>query len=719
MSEALDAFASTYSFPFDEFQVEACEHLAAGGGVLVAAPTGSGKTVVGEFAIWLALQSGTKCFYTTPIKALSNQKYHDLCARFGDENVGLLTGDTSINGEAPVVVMTTEVLRNMIYAGSRTLLGLSYVVMDEVHYLADRFRGAVWEEVILGLADSVQLVALSATVNNAEEFGAWLDWVRDGVAVVVSEKRPVPLFQHVMAGEQIHSLFDKRGAHFNPALMGLALEQQQRFRNRGPRGHGPGRGASLTPKRRDVVAKLKSMNLLPAIYFIFSRNGCDGAVRQLLTDGVRLTNKDERNELLAIAQAHGATLSFEDKRAIDWETFTTALGAGIAAHHAGLLPLVKSIVEEGFVRGLIKVVFATETLALGINMPAKSVVIEKLVKFNGEETAEMTPVEYTQLTGRAGRRGIDVEGHAVVLWGSTMNPKMVAGLAGKRTYPLVSSFVPSYNMAVNLVGTLGRKRAREVLQRSFAQYQADRRGGGALDANNQRGAGASRSGSARQRNGADSQLNSARGRSRDSLVSRPSSAGKRSIVREFDSVCAVLDELGYLDRNNPDSVPQQGKLLARIYNELDVVVAEGIRTGVFAPLTVPELAAVLSTLVYESRTEMREPGQLPTTASAEAETALRNIRRDIRKVERAHDVEQTKALDAGFARAAYEWASGEPLADVLTEHGLAAGDFVRWCRQVIDLSSQIAQAVGDTPLRTTARAVVAAMRRNIVDLDAD
>ncbi|MDR0417640.1 MAG: DEAD/DEAH box helicase, partial [Propionibacteriaceae bacterium] len=309
-ADLVQAFAARYDFPLDDYQAEACRRLADGAGVLVAAPTGAGKTVVGEFAVFLARQEQRKCFYTTPIKALSNQKHHDLAGQYGAAAVGLLTGDQSVNSEAPVVVMTTEVLRNMIYARSRTLDGLGYVVMDEVHYLADRFRGPVWEEVILGLDPAVRLVALSATVGNVEEFGDWLDAVRGGVATVVSERRPVPLFQHVFAGRRLLELYagPADGAApppVNPELLQLARQESRQVRDdaRRPRGYG-GRGrrrvaygsgafggaaagrfaaqSRLAPRRADIVAELERRRLLPVIYFIFARQGCDQAVRRLV-----------------------------------------------------------------------------------------------------------------------------------------------------------------------------------------------------------------------------------------------------------------------------------------------------------------------------------------------------------------------------------------------------------------------------------------------------
>ncbi|WP_418059129.1 DEAD/DEAH box helicase [Pimelobacter simplex] len=492
-------FAAGFSFELDDFQVEGCRAVEEGDGVLVAAPTGAGKTVVGEFAVHLALETGRKCFYTTPIKALSNQKYHDLAERYGADKVGLLTGDTSINGEAPVVVMTTEVLRNMLYARSRTLVGLGFVVMDEVHYLADRARGAVWEEVIIHLPESVSVISLSATVSNAEEFGEWLETVRGSTRTIVAERRPVPLFQHVMVGRRLLDLFAssdvdaaagfvREGAPVNDELMKLARDdwastrlkdrrtpKGARGRQGGPGSRNVGSGRRIwIPGRLDVIDQLERHNLLPAIDFIFSRAGCDAAVKQCLEANLRLTTPEERDEAIEYVERTLGGLPSDDLHVLGYHDFLDAASRGVAAHHAGMLPAFKECVEELYLRGLVKMVFATETLALGINMPARTVVLEKLSKWNGETHADITPGEYTQLTGRAGRRGLDIEGHAVVLWQPGMNPRELAGLASTRTYPLRSSFRPSYNMAVNLVHSYGRHQARELLEQSFAQFQADR-----------------------------------------------------------------------------------------------------------------------------------------------------------------------------------------------------------------------------------------------------
>ncbi|WP_440712971.1 DEAD/DEAH box helicase [Gordonia sp. FQ] len=491
MSTQLRRFADTLSFPLDDFQRDACAALEDDRGVLVCAPTGAGKTVVGEFAVFLALARGGKCFYTTPIKALSNQKYHDLLDVHGAEHVGLLTGDNSINSSAPVVVMTTEVLRNMIYANSPALTGLSFVVMDEVHFLADRFRGAVWEEVILGLDPDVAVVSLSATVSNAEEFGDWITTVRGDTEVIVDEHRPVPLHQHMLVGSRMFELFDPRESgrgdsgggrrQVNPELTRYikqrALAEPDsgddpvgRYRGRVDRRR---RGGSGLPRPK-LIRLLDDDGLLPAIDFIFSRKGCETAFTQCLRSDLNLLEPDEVALVDEIVQRHLADLAPGDAAVLGVDDWWAGLRRGFAAHHAGMLPMFRQAVEELFVRGLTRIVFATETLALGINMPARSVVLERLVKYNGEAHVDLTPGEYTQLTGRAGRRGIDVEGHAVVLWSPEVIPDRVAGLAGARTFPLRSSFAPEYNMVLNLIDRLGVDGSRDLLRRSFAQFQTDR-----------------------------------------------------------------------------------------------------------------------------------------------------------------------------------------------------------------------------------------------------
>jgi ATP-dependent RNA helicase HelY len=917
----LSDFTSELGFSLDPFQVEACEAVEEGAGVLVCAPTGAGKTVVGEFAVHKALREGRKAFYTTPIKALSNQKYHDLVERYGSAKVGLLTGDNAVNGDAPVVVMTTEVLRNMLYAESPAIGGLGYVVMDEVHYLADRFRGAVWEEVIIHLPQSVTLVSLSATVSNAEEFGDWLVTVRGHTRVVVSEVRPIPLWQHMLVGSRVFDLFALRpAAHageweqtprgqstrergravVDPELVRYVHEQERRYDSwsggSGSRGGFSHRPRYRPPSRPEVVDRLDRAGLLPAITFVFSRNGCDAAVHQCLAAGLRLTDESERSAIAEVIDRRTGALPEEDLHVLGFWEWREGLLAGVAAHHAGLVPAFKETVEECFVRGLVKAVFATETLALGINMPARTVVLERLVKWNGEAHVDVTPGEYTQLTGRAGRRGIDVEGHAVVVWAPGVDPAAVAGLASTRTYPLRSSFRPSYNMAVNLVGAFGRERARELLAASFAQFQADRsvvglaKSAARHDADAHRLAGEmhsaagdvagyatlraeiserekalSRDSQAKRRLEAgeslealrvgdvirvpsgrrqglavvldpgltelteprplvltedkwagrlaavdfpspvtalarlrvpknfnhrspharrdlastlraarlENDLGARRTKGRSAAADDPVLADLRhalrahpvhslpdrddrvraaerwlrelreaeslrrrmdertgSLTRQFDRTCDVLEELGYLvpepavpevadaAAEHAPLVTDAGRRLGRIWSEADLLTAECLRSGVFRGLTPVELAACVSTLVFEARRD--SPGQPSVPAGKVAATIaeMRRVRARLTDVEAEHQVPITRDLDLGFVWAAFRWADGQTLDRVLagaeqagTE--LSGGDFVRWARQLIDLLDQLAK-VADEPVAGVARAAVGRVRRGVV-----
>jgi ATP-dependent RNA helicase HelY len=468
-----DDIVGGYDFTLDPFQIRAIDAIDAGRSVLVAAPTGSGKTVVAEYAVARALAERGKAFYTAPIKALSNQKYADLVRRHGADRVGLLTGDNAINGDAPVVVMTTEVLRNMVYAASPALDGLRFVVLDEVHYLQDAYRGPVWEEVILHLPHDVRLVCLSATVSNAEELADWIATVRGPTEVVIETARPTELLNLYCVGDRsspdLHLLPTLVDGRPNTEASRLDAESLQRRDQRGR-----GRRRFFTPRRVEVVDRLAEEDLLPAIYFIFSRAACDDAVRACVDMGVRLTTADERPPIREIAERHVEGLSDADLDVLGYDAWLTGLEMGVAAHHAGLVPPFKEAVEELFVLGLAKVVFATETLALGINMPARTVVIEKLSKFTGERHEFLTPGEYTQLTGRAGRRGLDEVGYAVVLWSPFVPFDQVAALASSRSFKLTSAFRPTYNMAANLVRRYEPGEAHHLLNLSFAQYQADR-----------------------------------------------------------------------------------------------------------------------------------------------------------------------------------------------------------------------------------------------------
>jgi ATP-dependent RNA helicase HelY len=911
----LPRFTAELPFALDDFQTRACAALERGHGVLVCAPTGAGKTVVGEFAVHLALAAGGKCFYTTPIKALSNQKHTDLTARYGRDRIGLLTGDMSLNADAQVVVMTTEVLRNMLYADSAALQGLSHVVMDEVHFLADRMRGPVWEEVILHLPEEVRLVSLSATVSNAEEFGGWIQTVRGDTTVVVDEHRPVPLWQHVLVGRRLLDLFDyenekpaaDRQLRVNPELLQHIAHRREADRMgdwRGPRRQS-GRGRPERPRfyrppaRPDVIATLDSEGLLPAITFVFSRAGCDAAVAQCLRSPLRLTSEEERAQIGAVIEQRCGDLAEGDLAVLGYYEWREGLLRGLAAHHAGMLPAFRHTVEELFTAGLVKAVFATETLALGINMPARTVVLERLVKFNGEAHVPLTPGEYTQLTGRAGRRGIDIEGHAVVLWHpaeETSEPSAVAGLASTRTFPLKSSFAPSYNMTINLVQHMGPEQAHQLLEQSFAQYQADRsvvglvkgidrgkrmqdeiaaalggvdapileyarmraritemeraqsrasrlhrrqaandalaglRRGDIITITNGRHSGlavvlesardgddprplvltenrwAGRISSAdytgasaplgsmslpkrvehrqpRVRRDLASALRSAatpldvpsRRRAKDSedgfhdpelaslreelrrhpahnspgveaqvreaerflrierdnaQLEKKVAAATNSLARTFDRIVGLLTEREFIQGSATDPrVTDDGRLLARIYSESDLLVAECLRTGAWAELKPAELAAVVSSVLYETRGGDGPSGpfaaEAPTPKLRQALLQTAKLSFALRADEQTHRIAPSREPDDGFVTVIYRWARTGDLAASLaaadaTGSGspLLAGDFVRWCRQVLDLLDQVRNAAPDTELRATAKRAINDVRRGVVAVDA-
>jgi ATP-dependent RNA helicase HelY len=906
---SLGEFQRMYDFPLDPFQSAACESLEQGRSVLVAAPTGAGKTVVGEFAVHLALASRTRAFYTTPIKALSNQKFADLQRRYGQASVGLLTGDNSINGDAPIVIMTTEVLRNMLYARSSALDDLSHVVMDEVHYLADRSRGAVWEEVLINLPQRVSVAALSATVSNAEEFGRWLGTVRGPTDVIVEEHRPVPLWQHVLVGSHLHDLFvgdvliddaahgaqdsTKIRQQVNPVLLERARQEKReshppiggpgrrRYGQQGGRNQRRrGRGGTERVSRPAMVRRLQRASLLPAIDFIFSRAGCDGAVDQCMAAGIDLTTDQEHRRIRKFAEQACRAIDSEDLQAVGFDDWLHALERGVAAHHAGLVPVFKEVVEKLFQDGLVRCVFATETLALGINMPARSVVLERLVKWNGESHVALTPGEYTQLTGRAGRRGIDIEGHAVVAWSDELDPGSLAGLASTRTYPLKSSFGPSYNMAVNLVSSTGREQAAAVLEASFAQFQAAEsvvdlaaeieRNETALvgyreamdchlgdfsefaalreklrtlekdEARRKRGERRDRTlGSLRQlrrgdviviphgrrsgpvavvescdpqkpepriivvsldrkerqiwpvdlrapvtpqarvevpegfsaRSANDRKLVAEQLRSvarnlpkesspqhetsatdteikniRDQLREHPCHAcddreaharwaeryhrllrrnekiqrrvdgSTNSITKQFDRICDMLLELDYLEaRDDHTRTTPHGDKLARIYGEADLITSESLRRGSWEALAPAELACVCAALVYESRGR-DEPvrARLPRGAAEDAIEQLGSDWTRLREMEAKHGLDTIRDLDLGLCWPAYRWTNGVGLDQVLWEAELTAGDFVRWCKQIIDLLGQIIQADPESPIAQAARTAAGMIDRGVV-----
>jgi ATP-dependent RNA helicase HelY len=799
-------------FQPDPYQLAAARHVDAGRSVVVVAPTGAGKTLVAEHAVARSFGRGERAFYTTPIKALSNQKYADFRTVYGEGAVGLLTGDNVINGDAPIVVMTTEVLRNMIYADAPALRGLGVVVLDEVHYLQNRYRGSVWEEIIIHLQADVPIVSLSATIANPEEFTAWVRSRRGATELVVETHRPVPL----------ESMYMVKDRHREGVIEFLPVFKQGNPNQQVGRLLKKGRGRYRRfgiPSRVEVAELLHAQGLLPAIYFIFSRAGCDQAAETVAGYGLGLTTGDERVEIRARVDDLTEHLPPQDLGALGFESWLGRLERGVAAHHAGMVPAFKETVEDLFAAGLIKLVFATETLSLGINMPARTVVLERLSKFNGENHEVLQPGDYTQLTGRAGRRGIDRQGTAVVLHNFDIPFERVAAIAAEGSHPLVSSFQPTYNMAANLIANYDREAAERLLNASFAQFRAEERrreleaslqerrrevdllrsraecergdiwsyveeqgdrdrgralrdfvqqfrdgdvirasrraedravllarGWGAnprmvlLDAGGsirrvnaeQLGPGIALLGRmelpepVRTKDGGyrnsvarmlrnwepdpnlpplpfaaeegeggvadcpdlDQHLRAVRRvRRSERDITRIRSRLDRDdggLVRTFRSLLGLLQEWGYV---RDWSLTEKGERLRFVYNELDLLLTESVARGFFEDLTGVQLAALTSLFTYEARrAEGAEPA-VPAELDGRIASIL-DLADELLAAERAAGVPQTRMPDVGFAAIAYAWAAGHDLEE-LFDDDLAAGDFVRNCRQLIDVMRQM------------------------------
>jgi superfamily II RNA helicase len=691
-----DDYEARLPFPADEFQQRAFRAIDADHSVLVSAPTGSGKTLVAAYAIHRALGERGKAFYTTPLKALSNQKYGELVASYGAAHVGLLTGDTAVKPDAPVVVMTTEVLRNMLLAGSDLLADLHTVILDEVHFIQDPYRGGVWEEVLVLSPPEIRFVCLSATVNNARELGAWLHSVRGTTEVIVERHRPIVLRHHFAAFRREDDqtlLLPLLMANGKPGNEGLRIDQAVRRALQGrpaqwqPRGKGP-RLPYRAPLRTELISALNGEEMLPAIVFIFSRAACDDAVRQVVRDGVRLTDRGERAVIRQIAERRVESLSDEDLDVLGYGDWVEGLEAGVAAHHAGLVPVFRETVEECFAAGLLKVVFATETLSLGINMPARSVVIERFTKYGGAGRATLTSGEYLQLTGRAGRRGLDEEGHAIVLWSNETTFTDAARVASAPPPDLRSTFRPTYNLAVNLVSRFDKDTANEVLRRSFAQWQAQ----------------------------------------------RPDLLALQLGHRE-----AVLEELGYI---SDWTLTPSGHRLSRIYHESDLLIAEALAAELFSGADPSVLAGVVSSVVFEPRRARRQAGgpggarhpqrrgrrkspladRLGEKRAADLRwrcDALAVVAERIRAAEERNLVPRTRQPSSGLATAVTSWARGASFGTALAVAArdvgeLAPGDFVRTMKSVADLVQQVAYAATEPSTATAAREAVGLLLRGVV-----
>ena len=690
-------FVDGLGFGLDPFQIEAIEAIDEHVNVLVSAPTGSGKTLIANYAIGRVLERGERAFYTTPLKALSNQKFHELSALFGEDRVGLLTGDTSYNRTADIIVMTTEVLRNMLLTDSQQLMTLGLVVLDEVHYLQDPFRGGVWEEVIILTPPAVRFVALSATIGNANFLGEWFGQVRGPTHIVIEETRPIQLHNHVAVmkrGQTSAEIVDLlNGARLSDEARRIdnVMKGSRQFRP-GPHWRGPKSSAPppafRAPRRSELLKALESDDLLPVIVFIFSRAACDDAVHQCRLDGLIFTTPEQRREIEGIALSRLSNFSEDDLRALEYDDFIDCLRRGLSAHHAGMVPAFREIVEICFERNLLATVFATETLALGVNMPARSVALEKFSKFSDSGRKFLTSGEYSQMTGRAGRRGLDDEGHAIVCFSNDVALQDVGRVALAAPSDLHSSFRPTYNFTANLINHFEYETALEVVQRSYAQFERDHRPSGSK---------------------------------------RP--LGDQMVARHH-----VLEELGYA---SGWKLNHQGQLLRSIYHECDLLIAESITSGVFEGLEPAQLAGLLSCFVFESKRASRTPNaarQVTTKKKRAMNDRLGQSRRGniserlndinataatIREVETRFLVPHAKEPDGKFATTIAAWARGASLSTVLdladVEIGQTSpGDFVRNAKQVADLCEQLSRMHDLTEVADVAAQARDAVLRSVV-----
>lgn len=755
-SRLIQEYEMDLPFTLDDFQRKAFIAIELDKNVLVSAPTGSGKTLVADFGIFITKRRGLRSIYTTPIKALSNQKYRELTERHGVENVGLLTGDNSINKDAPIVVMTTEVLRNMIYEDFSRTLDIGLVVMDEVHYLADRNRGVVWEEVLILLPKEIVVVALSATVSNALEIGDWLTEVRGTTEIIVEQKRPIPLEQFVVTKTDIVPLFSKEDATtLNKNLIRIHQVAQSRRTSKYKRSD----QMSLVPSQDRVITQLRNADLLPAIYFIFSRKQCDVAVENLLASKIRLNSEAESIASDKFIEQVLQALKGEDWNLLGIDRWQAAVRRGFAAHHAGLLPVMKETTEKLFQNGLIKLVFATDTLALGINMPARSVVLDKLDKWNGETHELLTASEYTQITGRAGRRGIDNRGASIICFSRATDPRYLSNLATNRAFELKSSFQPRYNMVCGLLEKRSIAQTEQLLEKSLAQFQAKLKVKKMVLRQQQeeealekyRNSESCHLGDiseylslikslavAQKRNdpewevikkairqhpvhGCKDRESHLRWGERRLKLEKQLASLKRDISRDtsgikriFNNVLNVLETFNYLKIGEAGNIlTSKGLLLTRIHSEQDLLLGEAIDRNLFADLKPSELVSLISGLTYESRIDQDYEYWLPNEVLNDRADELLAISHEIISVEDQQDLNYTSEPDFSFANSVFMWANGASLRKVLKVANMSAGDFVRSMKQNIDILGQIS-TLEDSSLGQTAKHALKLINRGVI-----
>lgn len=740
-----------FNFPLDDFQLEAIQHLEDGKSVVVCAPTGAGKTVIAEFAIEQALAMNKRCYYTTPLKALSNQKFHDFKLKYGEDKVGLLTGDTSINRDGRVVVMTTEVFRNMLYG---TILGdkrknlqdVSSVVLDECHYMNDRERGTVWEESIIYAPKDIQLVALSATVANADELTTWIDETHGPTGLVLSTFRPVPLRFYYFGDRRIYPLLSA-GRVVNSLL-------KQRFASKKLAHRGkPNRSIpALGAHPGDVLGQLSARNMLPAIYFLFSRRGCEDAMKK--ARGIPLLSSEEQ-ALLKTTVDQFTT----DHPNLKNHPHLPYLFEGMSVHHAGMLPSWKAMVEKLFIKGLLKVVFATETLAAGINMPARTTVISSISKRSDEGHRQLRASEFLQMSGRAGRRGMDEVGNVVVLHHPFESVEDAAKLATAPADPLSSRFTPSYGMVLNLLERHTLDETRDLIERSFGQFLINQQlapfyeqkmgweaelarlrdplcpttiGDLPLYAKRLEAIRAKHKqlkimerglkGSKRAEEDAELAMTGVRSEISGLLsdayampchgcpVQKPCSKQTERVrslekkIKEFDrriardtqsywrtfvALADILRLKGYLDGDKPT---KYGQMAASIRGTNELFLCEVAIGGLLDHLTPAQFCATMTALVTEEG-RLHEP--IRARVSAEVEVTFENINllaRKLFRTQRDFDIDITISISPTFSGLTEMWAQGASWDQIRLATTYDEGDVVRALRRTVDLCRQFMRA---------------------------
>lgn len=734
----LFTFAARYPFPIDPFQLEAMNHLAQGRSVLVTAPTGTGKTLVAEYAIWRALQHNQRVIYTTPLKALSNQKYRDLCALYGTETVGLVTGDIVEHSKASIVIMTTEVYRNMLledggerFAGGKrptpvSLADVGYIVFDELHYLSDAGRGPVWEEAIICSPPSVQLVGLSATASNAEDLANWISRVHRPISLVVHTERAVPLEHYYFLENKLHLVMDASGQRVErfPEVGGET--RQNMFQGRGRRYNSSVREEKEEPVRRgpqesassetaanieepgdtepekkrlrakprqtaepaEILTALSEANLLPTLYFLPGRKVVEEAA--LSASRLQFTSPTESEMLRQEVSEWLEHLPVEDRNLQQVHALIDLLPRGLGFHHAGLLPALKVLVETLFARGHLRAVFATDTLALGVNMPARSVVVGSLSKFDGQEMRLLTPNEYSQLTGRAGRRGMDIHGSAIIPYSQWEPFEPAFERITGELHPVTSSFAIRYNSVLNLWRPGDTKHLRRICASSLREYQRyilwEQRELGRLEKLEQRQFKAKKAG--KKKGLASAGAIEALEKRRQKIGSYPLS---RAGAAELDGTIFALRALNYI--NTQDQLALAGQLLRSIFHPSGVLLVDMVLMGVLDELSAGELAEVCSWFTYDNDRRLNNRNVL-NNRLVQVRRDLWQIVQSIHRIEEQAHIPLSPTIVPEFHGIALSWARGTSLSGLLRRIDMAEGDLLMLLNQTIDLLQQLQTAVG-------------------------